>query len=413
MFALKKLAKAISQPTVEGISLIPLGTTDNGSVYSPSAFIDGRLGITPSKVTGEVVLCYPEEEEVAKVNRVEVILRGQCETVWIKEDAAWNGVKLESNSDVHLFLNKRQVLWQPETPIEYTKMANKCFPFSIELPEDVPSTMRTENVEVKYTLEVLVSIVGKHGPGLRTFYKILPVLNYGSSLAMITSVPGYIGDPAQLSLPPEYVKQGLSWKCTLDSGSIVYRHEPTRAHVALTIPAGSKRIKVSNVFLALKEHIVFNDDKGIQLFTFSRYVAKTRHDQVSVNGAVAEMTIHAQPPRTNTAYTGSISRLVSIRHSLELRVSLSGTKDISVSVPVIITPLARADIGRLKKESEARAETVTTSITTTTTTTTTAATATTTMYPDDNDDAPPAYESGDWIPSPPETDTSSAPPAYS
>ncbi|KAI8866516.1 hypothetical protein GQ42DRAFT_181275 [Ramicandelaber brevisporus] len=356
MFAFKKLAKTISQPVVEGISLVPLGTTDNGSIYSPSAFIDGRLGITPSKVTGEVVLRYPEEE-IARVKRVEVILRGQCDTVWTEEVAGG-----------------KKVLWQAATSGGHAGMTNKRFPFSIELPGDVPSTMKTENVEVKYTLEALVTIARKYNEEKKRLCKILPVLNYGSSLAMITSVPGHIGDPVQLSLPPEYAKQGFSWKCTLDSGSIVYSHEP---HVALTIPAEFKYAKVKNVFLALKEHVVINDDK---------------------------------------AYTGSISRWVNIRHLLELQVSLSGTKDINISVPVIITPLARADIGRLKKERQAQADRVTASTiaATTTTTATATTTTTTTTYPGDNDYAPPAYESGDWIPSPPatETETSSAPPAY-
>ncbi|KAI8870825.1 hypothetical protein GQ42DRAFT_162428 [Ramicandelaber brevisporus] len=398
MFFFKKSTTS-SVLAAERLSLVPPGAAST-KYPSPSDFIAGKLGVTPTKVAGEVVLNYPDSAPI-KLKRIEIVLRGQYRLQWAEEVPIGDGFITEKRFKRKMLLNRKLVLWE-STVGEFVEMTSDRFPFSFNLPNTLLSSIKTDNADVSYSLDASVTRPGTFADDVKRIVIDLPLANQGALLAAIMAAPVYRNDMMGLTSPPNHAEQGISWRCTVAPGGCVYRGEQVTVTVALAMPPHLKHIHVTHVSLALKEHTAVYDDNRSERLAYVRYVTKTGSSEFSYKGHEHNVTGRIERPLIGMADTCKFPPHFSISHSVEFKVFMSGVDNIEVEAPVRFSSIMRDEVQPM---ITAHGDTITATVTTTTTAAAGAI---------NNFDAPPAYERGDWTPNPPADAEGSAlpPPAY-
>ncbi|KAI8873894.1 hypothetical protein GQ42DRAFT_160222 [Ramicandelaber brevisporus] len=388
MFLFKKSTTS-SVLAAEKLSLVPIGAV-NTKNPPPTDFIVGKLGITPTKVAGEVVLNYPNNAPI-KLKRIEIVLRGQCSLCWTEETATSDGYVTEARYKRKVLLDRKLVLWE-STVGEFVEMTSDRFPFSINLQSTLLSSMKADNADVAYSLEAIVTRSKRADDDVKRILIDLPLINHGALLAAIMVAPIYLNNTMEVVLPQHHAGQGITWRCTVTPAGCVYRGEQVSVNLTMTLPPHLKNAHVSIVYLALKERTVIYDDSGRERSARVNYITKTNNTKFSCKDLEYKVMGAIGRPRTGMSDTCKFSSYISISHSVELMMFMGGVKDIEVEAPLCFSSMTREEAQQV---ITARGETTTTTETPTTTAVVVAI---------DYSDAPPPYEIGDWTPNPPAAD---------
>ncbi|KAI9226622.1 MAG: hypothetical protein DHS80DRAFT_25033 [Piptocephalis tieghemiana] len=378
------------------LRILPPPPDPKGSLRSASLspFISGFPGLSPSRVSGTVVVQYPSDAPV-RAKRLVLTLISRSRTSWYRaapppSSPPSNSVSAASTSKPFHFhaqdviLQKSLELWCASSPEGWEPLESLNLPFSLTLPSDIPDTLEMGPYG-GLTLELSVQLYRRSKLPLASSLETVKVVHVPLDIIRYTlsTRPEY-NTPISFSPDPRYTaSRGIHYEVIVPRTAFG-PGDPVEAHILLQVHDPSLRL--SRIELGIKEYVEYRAGGGHSKST-KQYVAMTRvHDppvsplipsspsetssssflggtatrqyasspfyplghesggyvsggQSEGRGFQLQSTIHLGRPVSirPTAET----RLIRIRHDLKIRISLDGEKDIRLEAPITLVGVTR------------------------------------------------------------------------
>ncbi|KAI8869751.1 hypothetical protein GQ42DRAFT_163208, partial [Ramicandelaber brevisporus] len=224
------------------------------------------------------------------------------------------------------------------------------FPFSFSLPNDLPSSLKGCNAEIKYCIEAIIHKPGFFGTKEKT-HASLPIVNLSKSIDMIHEANAGLGrgvEPFDLHLPPKALAAGIKWTCSLSPHRYIGPGDRIQLNMHIVLPIRNN-LSITKVFFGIKQYSQTMNMKGRKRNMFKEYVASTMcADQTLINSSVNLTMFVDIPPlgekKIEVMPTTKALPLLDVYHKAKVKVYLRGKSNIEVEVPVIITPARQSEI---------------------------------------------------------------------
>ncbi|KAI8872719.1 hypothetical protein GQ42DRAFT_176973 [Ramicandelaber brevisporus] len=315
-----------------------------------TGFVVGQLGLEPTRVAGTAIVNYPSSNPV-KAQYIEIKLFGQVEVKWEESDTNTDGTSTTSTHYERKTVIDHNMRLFTAKKFDHELLTSARFPFSFSLPNDLPSSLKGRNAEIKYWIEAVICKPGFFFGTKKKAYVELPIVNLGKTVNMIHEMNAGLGrsvEPFDLYLPPRPLAAGIMWRCTLSPHRYIGPGDRIQLNMHIVLPIRID-LSITKVFFGIKQYSQAMDKRERNRDMTKGYIATTTCvDRRLINNSVNLTMFVDIPPlgerKTQVMPTTKTLPLLDIYHKAKVKVYLRGESDIEVEVPVIITPAKQSEV---------------------------------------------------------------------
>ncbi|KAI8873945.1 hypothetical protein GQ42DRAFT_5398, partial [Ramicandelaber brevisporus] len=296
----------------------------------PELFV-GYIGITPVRLRGLVHINYNDFNPV-KAKCLDIRFYGE-QKVRFNDDSRIRATKQ--------FATVEHELWR-EQAFPYKAIRTESFPFDIELPTGLISTMKHDKYgEVTYKLEATLLKENEFGVRPKRIVSIaLPIVDY--SMALARAQQAEPERPVMLPLPIEHSQSTFVWSCTVGPHTVLAPGD--RMWVNLRMSGCQPGFEPTSVTFGIKRYVeIYEKNCKSRRHHRKKYVAETSGKAIKEVESQAINSIYsvyldlhcpdAEMPTVN-------GDLIKVSFKAKVKVGLRYAHSVEAETPITILPVS-------------------------------------------------------------------------